>query len=202
MYKGIFRFLLVGIFLVGLSGAASAQDYVYSHQFVGGTIYCPGDVQYDDWLSYRAGLPASGVSSITMSGSQDLTGITCSDPVAAQQIADAMRDSITASVSCDGYTWYVLAGACQTGCGLPDNDLTVEIDGGGCSCGATYSLRPAIGNENWGGIAGATCSAATQTMTLVVAGAFGFEVPTSSRLGLVLLIVMLAASGIAVLWRR
>ena len=202
MFKVTVRVLLVGIVLSGLSGVASAQNFVYSHQFVGGTVYCPGDLQYDDWLSYRAGLPASGVTSITISGSQDPTGITCSDPVAAQQIADAMRDSVSTSVSCGGNTWVILAGACQTGCGVPDNDLTITINDSGCSCGATYSLRPGIGNSNWGGIAGASCSAPTQTLTLTVAAASATGIPTSSRLGLVLLIVMLAASGIGVLWRR
>jgi hypothetical protein len=203
MSKVTVRVLLVGIFLIGLSGAASAQSFVYSHQFDTGFTYCPGDAQYDDWLSYRAGLPATGVLFVTISGSQDPTGITCSDPVAAQQIADAMRNMTTTTVSCDGNDWSVFAGSCQAvGCALPDNDLEITINNSGCNCSTTYTLRPGIGNENWGGIAGPTCDAATQTLTFTVGTAFANEVPTSTGLGLVLLVVMLAASGIAVLWRR
>jgi hypothetical protein len=113
-----------------------------------------------------------------------------------------MRNLVTTSVNCDGNTWNILAGSCQTGCGLPDNDLAIAINTAGCSCGTAYILRPGIGNNNWGGIAGDTCNAPTQTLSLVVAAAGAGGIPTSNILGILLLIGMLAASGIGVLWRR
>ena len=78
--------------LVGfvIASAASSEQLVYSHQFDQGMGYPSGSLQYDDWLSYRASLPESDIMSITVSGSRDPVGRTCSDPTKAQQIADAM----------------------------------------------------------------------------------------------------------------
>ena len=156
------------LFLLGAWGPCPGPpQLVYSHEFVEGVTYCPGDPQYDDWLSFRASIPTSGVTSITLSGSQDPTGRTCSDPVVAQQIADAMRNQTTLTVDCGGFTWRVGI-ACQEGCGLPDNDLVLSVGGPICSCGSTYVLRPGIGNRNWGGITGASCFVPTQTMTVTI----------------------------------
>ena len=66
-----------------ISSSASAGQLIYSHQFAQNVTYCLADPQYDDWLSFRASLPAAGVKSITISGSQDPVGRTCSDPVNA-----------------------------------------------------------------------------------------------------------------------
>ena len=157
------------LFLLGAWGPCPGPlQLVYSHEFVNLVIYCPGDPQYDDWLSFRASIPTSGVTSITLSGSQDPTGRTCSDPVVAQQIADAMRTGATLSVACGGFTWEV-SGSCQTaGCALPDNDLVLSVGGPICSCGSTYNLRPGIGNENWGEITVGSCGSPTQTMTVTI----------------------------------
>ncbi len=155
--------------LFPIGSSASAGQLVYSHEFVNGVTYCPGDPQYDDWRSYRASLPTSGVTSITVSGSQDPVGRTCSDPAVAQQIVDAMRTQTTLTVECGGNIWRVNSGGgCQTGCALPDNDLVLSVGGGICGCGSTYVLRPGIGNENWGGITGSSCFSPTQTMTVTI----------------------------------
>lgn len=166
------------------SAGASAQSLVYSHQFDHLVTYLPGSAQFDDWLSFRASLPASGVMSITVRGSLDPLGRTCSDPVKAQQIADAMRagaasvlnGTITLSLVCDGFIW--MTGACSALSFHPNN---LELNVGtiarvrACLCFSftDYIVRPGIAspsvlNPNWGGIAGATCVAPTQTMTVVV----------------------------------
>lgn len=62
-----------------LASTFSLSAQVYSHQFVNGAAYFSGSPQYDDWLSFRASLPTSGVTSTTVSGSRDLIGRTCSD---------------------------------------------------------------------------------------------------------------------------
>ena len=154
--------------LFPIGSRASADQFVYSHEFVNGVIYCPGDPQYDDWLSYRASLPTSGVMSVTVSGSQDPIGRTCSDPAVAQQIADAMRTQTTTTVECGGFSWRVGSIGCQEGCALPDNDLVLSVEGDVCNCGSTYNLRPGVGNVSWGGITGTSCGAPTQTMTVTV----------------------------------
>ncbi|MCH8211133.1 MAG: hypothetical protein IIB99_07140 [Planctomycetes bacterium] len=141
---------------------------VYSHEFVNGVTYCPGDPQYDDWLSYRASIPTSGVMSITVSGSQDPTGRTCSDAFKAQLIAGAMRTQTPFTTECGGFTWTVGGFNCQLGCALPDNGLLLSADGDFCNCNTTYTIRPGIGNENWGGITGGSCGSPTQIMTVTI----------------------------------
>ena len=161
------------------SSPAFSDQLIYSHQFDQGIPYTTGVAQFDDWLSYRASLPASDVTSITISGSLDSVGRTCSDPAMAQQIADAMLDGAvglirgtrTLSVSCDGFTWNL--GSCSNATTDSNNlELNVGPDVTMCSCSTrNYTLRPGVTggtnntNPNWGGIAGATCAAPTQTIT-------------------------------------
>ncbi len=177
-------FLKVGfLVLAGLviSSSASSDQTIYSHQFDQAASYLSGSTQYDDWLSFRASLPASDVSSITVSGSQDSVGRTCSDPVKAQQIADAMfagasgtsNGTITLSVNCDGFNWNT--GSCSL-VSTDANNLELNVGPGITMCGCSTgndTARPGItggtgNNFSWGGIAGATCAAPTQTMTVTV----------------------------------
>jgi hypothetical protein len=147
----------VFIILAGLaiSLPASSDPLTYSHQFDQWASYNAGSAQYDDWLSFRESLPASGVTSITVSGSLDLIGRTCSDPDKAQQIADAMffgasdqpHRQVTLSLSCDDNTW--TTGACSVA-GLPGNNLELNVGSGTgvCNCGSTnYTIRPGIAGE-------------------------------------------------------
>jgi hypothetical protein len=168
--------------LVGfvIASAASSEQLVYSHQFDQGIGYPLGSLQYDDWLSYRESLPESGVMSITVSGSRDPVGRTCSDPVKAQQIADAMfagvvgqpGGTITLNVSCDGLHWNV--GSCIVSTGSNGVELNVGPVLTMCGCNTDqHTVRPGIGGEagsnwNWGGIAGGNCAASTQNMTVTV----------------------------------
>lgn len=160
---------------------AAAQSPLYSEQFSNQTSYKTGSSQYDNWLSFRASLPASGVTSITVNGSLDPVGRTCSDPASAQQIADAMRagaagipnTNITLSLSCGGFTWNTGSCSNQT---LDANNLTLTVGPGAlmCRCSTTHhTLRPGItggssNSSNWGGVASFTCDAPSQTMTVAV----------------------------------
>ncbi len=163
--------------LWGMSASLAHAQTTYSEQFVQGAIYSADPVsrQYDNWFSFRASLPDSGVTAITVKGSRDSVGRTCSDPVSAQQIADAMRagadvpSGTTLSLDCDGFTWNT--GSCSI-FPLTPNDLELNVGPSVSMCECTsnthYTLRPGILNFNWGGIAGSTCVAPTQTMTVVV----------------------------------
>ena len=123
-----------------ISSSASGDQTTYSNQFVFEQRYFPGSSQYDDWISYRALLPTSDVTSITVSGSLDDDGRTCSDPEKAQQIVDAMRagasapwPKFTLTLNCDGFTWNT--GHCTRDQGDSNNlELNVGFDKNMCAC--------------------------------------------------------------------
>jgi hypothetical protein len=166
---------------LAMSTSAFSDELIYSHEFVHFIAYDSGSPQFEDWLSFRASLPESGVMSITISGSRDPEGRTCSDPETAQRIADAMfmgaigepNFTITLSEDCDGFTWNT--GSCSAVSGAVNNlELNVGPLRAMCLCSTdSYTIRPGIsenrgGNSSWGGISGATCNAPTQTMTVTV----------------------------------
>jgi hypothetical protein len=97
-------------------------------------------------------------SAVSMSGTFDPTGVTCSDPATATQICQALHQGSFASVFCNGHFWNV--GECG---GIVMN-LDVDI----CSCdfGAGHAIRPCIFNDNWGGMNTDTCGAPSQTMSV------------------------------------
>jgi hypothetical protein len=140
--------------------------------------YFAGSSQYDNWLSFRASLPDSDVTAITVKGSEDPVGRTCDDPDLAQQIADAMRAGAanfpvshkTLSLECGDSTWNT--GSCSTTLSDPNNlELNVGPRAAVCESNICrqYVLRPGSMFSGWGGLAGpAPCSAPTQTMTVVV----------------------------------
>lgn len=200
-------FLIAVIILVAgvFSPSISYAQLEYSHAFENGVGYCPGEPQFDDWLTFRASLPTSGIASITVSGSRDTIGRTCGDPAIAQQIADAMRTRTDLFVTCGGNDWAV-DNECQAlGCtaGQTDNDLSLSASGNdNCACSAdNYTLRPGIGNDNWGGIDDNACDAATQTMTVSVR-LLTTDVPTLSQWGLIAMSGILGIVGFMVIRRR
>jgi len=182
----MWNLLKVGSLVVAglvVSGSASSEQLIYSHQFDQTVTYAIGSSQYDDWMTFRASLPESDVMSITVTGSRDELGRTCADPDKAQQIVDAMFAGAsgltngirTLSVDCGGLSWNT--GACSM---LATDTNNLELNVGAlvaiCTCSAdAYTLRPGISggggmgtNASWGGIAGVTCNAPTQTMTVTV----------------------------------
>ena len=61
---------------------------------------------------------------------------------------------------CNNKTWYV--GSCGSGMSIAVNSS------GDCQCGSnSWTVRPGIGNNNWGGV-GKECSAESQTLTVVL----------------------------------
>jgi hypothetical protein len=86
--------------------------------------------------------------------------------VNANTLCQALHSgTTTGGIGCGGRTWEV-----STGCG-PSLELTA--DGSFCNCDSGYTVRPCIGNDNWGGVNGPTCNGLpspgnnTQTMTVV-----------------------------------
>jgi hypothetical protein len=111
------------------------------------------------WNTWRANLTGT-YTSVTLSGSNDTTGRTCTGS-GANTLCQALRTGATVSnLSCGGYTWNV------DFCSGMTWELTA--DNGACSCtNPGYNIRPCINtNGDWGGITTKTCSAPSQTLSV------------------------------------
>ena len=82
--------------------------------------------------------------------------VTCTEP---NNIINLYKQkNQTATHVCDNKTWHV--GICGGG-------MSIAVGtSGDCSCGTSaWTVRPGIGNSNWGGV-GAECRAQSQTLTV------------------------------------
>ncbi|CAF4942266.1 unnamed protein product, partial [Rotaria socialis] len=130
---------------------------VYSQSFSSGTT--PSS-QCTAWTTFRALLVGTSYTSLTISGSNDPTGITLTNAVYVNAIAQALRTYSTyGPVSSNSYSWQV--GGCGSG---PELTATGCI----CCCNTGYTVRPCIGNSNWGGVNSNACSAGSQTLTVTI----------------------------------
>jgi hypothetical protein len=113
------------------------------------------------WNTFRASL--TGTYTTFRFFSNLNAGITVTDSVKVQILANSLRTGTITSQVIGANTWFV-----GTGCGTPKiGGIAVEFSNvGSCSAGSTYALRPMINNLNWGGVNGSTVGAATQTITL------------------------------------
>jgi len=138
----------------------------YSEDFVNGSS---SPAQCTSWNSWRAGLATSGYTRVTMKGTYDTTGITCSVPATAQAIADAIRTGGRGTWTCDGHNWSL----CDRYSGELWIDPPLECSGANCP-NPGYLVRPCIGNLNWGGVNTATCTTnPSQNMTVEFCGSGG-----------------------------
>ncbi len=114
------------------------------------------------WNAFRATLTGN-YSKITIKGTYDQTGVSCSGGT-ANTICHAIRTKSSGSWGCNGRTW-------RTGnCG---GDVEVNANGDMCNCPNNgYTVRPCIdypgsSNPNWGGAKTETCSGPAQTLELI-----------------------------------
>jgi hypothetical protein len=135
------------------SGGMCTGGLLYSKMFTGGQV--PPAQHCTDWNSFRASLNGS-YNSITVFGSNDMVGRTCTGNM-ANQLCQALKSGQATSVMCNGNAWY--AGVCTSG---------IEISANGqCSCTSQYSLRPCINHQDWGGVKTTSCGAPSQTMSVL-----------------------------------
>lgn len=180
--------------------SASALSVVYEEDFVTSESYSAGSAQYDNWVTFTGQLGTGVWRSITLSGSNDTTGLSCSDPAVVTQIAAALADtSASESFSCEGNDWNVGECSIEGGAGTP---RALGVNQGACSCGNGYSLRPAIANSNWGGINSLTCSGPSQTMRLELVQGEAKSVPALPPIALAVLLALVAGLGTVLLRRR
>ena len=130
---------------------------VFDEQFIQGQT--PSAAVGQAWDNFLASLTET-YTQVTISGSEDLTGVTCSDPVAVNQLAIALNSNAAVSVECNSRTWNT--GSCGDSLELnsnPAGDATV------CDCANPgYVVRPTIGSEHWGSVGGDTCNGVDQTL--------------------------------------
>jgi hypothetical protein len=137
------------------SGICSVKGTVFSQDFT--EFESPSSAQCDNWNDFRNNQLVDGdYGSVTMSGTFDSTGVTCSDPAAATQICQALHQGGFASVFCNGHSWNV--GDCG------GTELSLDSS---CSCGSVDAVRPCIFNDNWGGVNTSTCGGPSQNITVV-----------------------------------
>jgi hypothetical protein len=191
--------------LIVLFGSSEAA-IIYSESFVSEQTYCPGSSQYDHWALFRQQLDTNtnNFTSVTIKGSQDPVGVSCSDQTTVNQIATALRNATTGTWSCNGRTWAVWIGCGGGNCGGNANAVELNATGSNCACDDPgYIVRPGIGNPNWGGVNTATCDAPTQTMAVVFATtATATAVPTINEWGMIIFVILLGIGSIYYLRRR
>ncbi len=132
----------------------------YSENFTAGTLSSSSS-QCTSWKDFTASL-TENYSSITIRGSLDPDGVTCTG-ASANTLCQALRSGQNSAIlSCDGMSWIAngtYAGGELTSSSVPTNT-------GSCPTSGTYTVRPCINNKNWGGI-GRTCGSNTQSLSVV-----------------------------------
>ena len=108
------------------------------------------------WTSFVTLLTVRPYTGLVIRGSVDPVGVAVTDPTVIAGIALALRTSgVYGPVTSNGRSWAV--GLCGSG-------RELSASGAVCSCTTGYTVRPCIGNSNWGGVNTATCGGSTQTM--------------------------------------
>jgi PKD repeat protein len=173
-------FLLLPIILILFSSNLYAQVtgiITFSDTFSNGITYCPSNSQYSNWGNFRSKLDTSSFKllKVTMRGTYDVSGRTCSDSFAVRRLAARLKNPINGvdlSIKCGSYTWVVAGlGNCISGgsCANLADNVGVSADGssGACNClSPSYQMRPIVGNSNWGGINTSSCPGPSQRMSL------------------------------------
>ena len=135
----------------------------YSENFVQGVA---PTTQATAWCGFRSALTGT-YNALTIKGSNNETGVTCSDAATVQNIANALRTASSGSWSCNGHTWNVSLGCGISPCGGTSVELHLDTSSCNCAGSGSYTVRPEINNFNWGGINTNTCSAPSQRMDVI-----------------------------------
>ncbi|CAF1156034.1 unnamed protein product, partial [Adineta ricciae] len=153
---------------------AASITYGETHDYTVNIIpYTPTNITYSQlfimgvnpvsqcaaWANFVAQLTIRPYNLLILSGSMDPVGVKVLDPVVIGNIALALQTSTAyGPVSTNSRSWAVGS------CGSP---YELSASGAVCYCVTGYNIRPCVGNGNFGGINGLTCSAANQTMTVI-----------------------------------
>ena len=134
----------------------TASQLIYSQSFVSVSTYT---AQCTAWQNFLALLTIRTYTLLKIQGTYDTVGRSTNDSTVIGNIAQALRTSVGyGPITSNGVSWVV--NSCGSG-------YELSGDGSTCQCAtAGYSVRPCIGNANFGGINTATCSGPSQTLTV------------------------------------
>lgn len=160
--------VIVSLFLLTHTTSGKAESIVWTDVFHQGVS--TSDDQCIAWHEFLDKLtPDNEFKAVTMKGTFSVDGITLTDPVAVQQLAYLLNTRTEGSVTADGHSWHVYIG-CNTdnSCVEKGGGVELRIDDNlrGCQCSSdeSFTVRPDIGNANWGGINAESCNSPSQTM--------------------------------------
>ncbi len=179
--KKTISFLLFMLFLQCIRPVFSqvTGKITYSDTFVQGVTYCPSSSQYSNWGSFRSKLDTANykIMSITIKGTYDKSGRTCSDSFIARKLVQRLKYPTAGTdltLNCGTFKWVVSGtGTCYSAgsCSNSTDNVGLGADGqvNACNCiSNSYQIRPIIGNSNWGGVNSASCPGPSQRMTVEV----------------------------------
>jgi len=132
----------------------ASQQVIYSESFIQGQS---SSSQCTAFHTFRAKLTGDSYTKITIRGTFAPTGVSCTGAT-ANSLCKAMHNDASGQWSCDGRTWAWDKISCD--------DLTANGSDGSCMSPA-YTVRPCIGNVNWGGADTPSCGAPSQTLEVI-----------------------------------
>ncbi|NUM31421.1 MAG: PKD domain-containing protein [Bacteroidetes bacterium] len=154
------------LFSFVLNFASRAQTATFSQTYTNGAT---ATAQCAAWNAFVSSLSSSGnYIKMTISGTYDATGISCTDKTIVNAFVAAIKSNSTyISATTGGHVWSI----CNRYSGEIWIDPPASCSGSNCP-NPGYIIRPCITNLNWGGVNTATCGGPNQVMTLK------FEMPT------------------------
>jgi hypothetical protein len=179
MRKSVAQIVVVALIQISLSfvvqlETAGANSVTYSESFTGNQAATTSAA--NSWATFRASLTGT-YDQITISSSNGRS-VTVTDSTKVQEIANRFRTWNNMTTTWTIGSRVVTLGNCGDG-----PELTIGPTQSTCACYSNlasdyFTVRPQIGNynSNWGG-AGVTCSAASQSLTVV----FRLQVATISQ---------------------
>lgn len=165
--KKNYTLLLLFLTLTAGLGTLKAQtmQIVYSDTFFSGQG--SSGSQCTAWNTFRAQLTPRCYTSMTIRGTFDAVGRTCTDPAIVNAFAAAVNaaSSYTSPTACNGDIWSI----CNRYSGEVWLNPPSQCSGSNCPGPNAYILRPCIGgsNPNWGGVNTNTCGGQNQRMTFI-----------------------------------
>jgi hypothetical protein len=148
------------ILVLSLCNQLFAQSTItYSENFIQGVSYTSSDNQWINWTNFIGLLSPRTYASVTIKGSNDVLGVSVTDATVATAIANALFTGTPGTWTSGGRVWNV--GSCGSGIELSANTTGI------CRCENAYTVRPQVGNSNWGGVNSSSCGGGSQSMTVI-----------------------------------
>lgn len=160
---------LIASSLAWFTPVAHATTTTYSQTLTTGNL-SSSSAEALAWDTFRAALTGT-YDKIVMTSSNSNFSLSLVSSSIVPQIATNLRSGTAGNWTISGKQ--ISIGSCV---GIEFSVHTTNTNCGCPSDAGIFTLRPTINNNNWGGAGGATCGAATQTITLT----FTIDAPSAS----------------------